>query len=181
MATYNGREVQIVNHIPATDPDRVLIKYADSGNTEIVSKGAVDWTADEIRKQSEEDKKHADRRVKEHEERAKAKEDRAKLEVEYRKEVEQARKDGKPQNVWLKNGVYNKGDQVTVDGVLYRSRMNDNQGNQPSDKEDSGWHRVQQPITNEVPQTDSTTKVPLGKPVVIGDEANKPVAQTNTL
>jgi hypothetical protein len=181
MATYNGREVQIVNHLPATDPDRVLIKYTDSGSTEIVSKGAVDWTADEIRKQSDDEKKQADRRVKEHEERAKAKEDRAKLEADYRKEVEAARQKGLPHNVWLKSGVYNKGDQVTVDGVLYRSRMNDNQGNAPSDKEDSGWHRVNQPITNEVPQVDNTTKVPLGKPVVIGEEGNKPVIQTNTL
>lgn len=148
MALYRGREVQIVTDRPHkfTDRNQVLIQHVEdpSLGTEVVDRAQLAFNEDELNKMLEEEKKDMETRRDSFQNNLKRQEEEEKQSAEFQKEVEQARKDNKPSNFYLKSATYQKGDQVVDDeGVLYRSRINDNRGNAPS-KDSDEWAVVVQ-------------------------------------
>lgn len=143
---YKNREVTIEKYIPATEEDKVLIKYTDNETTEVVNAGALDRNEEETAAYFKDERKKLDDREKAAKDQAKAKADADKKHIEHMKEKQEAAKKGLPQDAWLKTATYSKGDNVTQDGVTYRSKVNGNIGNQPSEKSQY-WTLVRPVVT----------------------------------
>lgn len=141
MALLNNREVQVVTDRPHryTDRNQVLVQHVEdpSLGTEVVDRARLVFSEDELNKMIEEEEKDMKARRESFQRDLKTREEEEKKSKAHQEEVQKARENEKPRNIWLKTGVYQKGDQVVDEkGVLYRSRANDNEGNQPSDKSD---------------------------------------------
>jgi hypothetical protein len=151
MAIYKNRLVDIISHIPFTGKDRVQIQHREPGlGTEIVDKGALELTKEEVDRLNKEDEHHIVERKKAFEDQVKAQDEANKKEVEYHKEVHEAQKKGLPKNAWLKNATYKINEEVLVDGVAYRSNVNNNTGNQPAEGS-KHWTVMHQDVTKTIP------------------------------
>lgn len=171
MATYKNREVTILQEVPYTGSDKLVISYRDPNmGTEVVSKGAVEFTQDEIDNLSKAEKQRSEDRQKSFDEQIKAKEDEKKRRVDLAKEKDEAKKKGLPENAYLKNKRYHVGEQVTVDGVVYSSRTPNNQGNAPSEKSEF-WTVITPPDESQTARISSSALVPA--PITVNPDAQK--------